>query len=141
MNTNNKDLWPKFNLESSSKTPKSILNQQAELFSSKTNNILNAYLIPFTSNDPKVIGFNFDIVAPALGNYKYRLLRMDYFIDKFFPVDLYHYEGTNIINSYKPSNVEELEEALSKIFNHSKTKQIVESLFAQSVEEKKDIDN
>ncbi|MFH1115955.1 MAG: hypothetical protein V1792_18745 [Pseudomonadota bacterium] len=70
------DLWPN-SLDSLplDRAPVTILREQASLLGRKTNNLLEGEVIqiePFDAADPEFT-YRFNIVAPALGNYRYGL--------------------------------------------------------------------
>lgn len=125
-NQNNKSLWPDFK-DNSIETPKNILEEQGKFLADHTKNILEAEIssTPIEGEDNKIV-HHFDIVAPTLNNYKYRLLSINHSID-FYPLDI----------TYKDSyqrvvNKEQFIKKLSTIFNDESTIRIITSLIAQS---------
>jgi hypothetical protein len=125
-NQNNKSLWPDFE-DNSIETPKNILEEQGKFLSEQTKNILEVEIssTPIEGEDNKIV-HHFDIVAPALNNYKYRLLSITHSIE-FYPLDV----------AYKGSYQRVLDEdqfvkKLSSIFNDESTIRIIKSLIAQS---------
>ena len=68
------DLWPDFEAEKV-KNPKSFLVEQANFLSEKTKNVLLAE-VKSKGDITKKILHSFDIVAPALSNYRFNLFHI-----------------------------------------------------------------
>ncbi len=77
-------------------------------------------------DDQGKITHHFDILAPALNNYKYRLLSITHALD-FYPLDV-TYKG-----SYqRVRDEEQFVKRLHSIFNDEHSIRIIKSLIAQS---------
>lgn len=101
-----KDLWPKdFKEEKDSTDPATILKEQAEELGGKTQNILKAEVKLYPQSDVIIdlwglssdaiseiqkykFRYDFNIVAPAFNNYKYRLFSIGKNIDDY-PLKIY----------------------------------------------------
>jgi len=81
------DLWPKDIGGTRYETPVSILQKQADLLGKKTNNLVKADTSQGTTNNGRFI-YHFYIVAPTLGNYRYRLFSIEHDVD-FYPLIIY----------------------------------------------------
>jgi hypothetical protein len=134
------DLWPK-DLEdltkSSATAPVNILKEQAAILAKRTNGLIYAEV---TLHDfpirAKSFSYSFDIVAPALQNYRYELFRLKHGVE-MYPV-MFHIE-TEIKNEIQPevhelkaSNEEEFNKILWRVFNSKKGKQLLTALLKQS---------
>lgn len=132
----NKSLWPDFNFEEV-KTPLAILQEQANELGEKTKNILVGEIITTEAFDDKanqmILIYQFYIKAPILSNYRYLLFRL---LQKnaLYPVDIYFDPDKT-----KIENIEEIQfkDKLKDIFNNPKTEEAIKSLYAQSVQMRK----
>ena len=132
------DLWPDdIAVADSSKFPVIILRQQATLLGQKTQNIVEGEVRSIFDDihaSPKktYFGHEFNIVAPALGNYRFRLFNLEH-SDDVYPSTIYiseeREEGEKAIIV---ESDEGLIEALREIFATEKTKRIIHALIAQS---------
>jgi hypothetical protein len=93
------DLWPDDIAVLDTKPPTTILKEQATLLGEKTKNIITAeveqidHMNIFLTHDENgkdmgkdikiKFGYNFYIVAPALGNYRYELFSLYYDIEMY----------------------------------------------------------
>ncbi len=71
------DLWPQ-NLESlaPARAPVTILREQASLLGRKTKNLLEGEIVqvtPYKAEEDAEFVYRFNIMAPALGDYRYGL--------------------------------------------------------------------
>lgn len=76
MSMNN--LWGEIPVESEIKLPVTILKEQASILSEKTNRILEATVTQLLVSDKDTVAYNFNIIAPALTNYKFKVLSIQY---------------------------------------------------------------
>ncbi len=120
-----KDLWPDFEAEKI-KNPKTVLVEQANLLGEKTKNVIIAE-VRTAGDSSKNIIHSFDIVAPAMGNYRFNLFQIRHSI-LFYPLDfLYKNTGTHV------KTEEELIDRMAYVFNNDETKNILNSLYSQSI--------
>lgn len=128
METTTQNLWPDFVLEKT-RSPKSILKEQAGYLMAKTNNILSAEVR--TRQEQGRFYQSFYVVAPALNNYRYELFSL------IHPATLYPLTITD--NEFpvpaSVDNEEQLLESIADIFKQPKTIRIISSLVSQSLEE------
>jgi len=118
------DLWPNLHLEKV-RSPKTILKEQADLLSHKTNNILKGEIGSVSSLNETTIGFS--ITSPYLNNYKYQL-----FFIRFNPATLYPV----FLDGYGECNDEStFVEKVKEILSDARTIKIINSLYSQSLEE------
>lgn len=127
------DLWGELPLTETARTPVTILREQAALLEKKTENVLqgNIHIRPSTYGN----GFSasFDIIAPSLDDYSYRVLTIDY------PISMYPLKIREEVTGRPPmpiecSNEESFMQALGEILAHPQMKKVVASLMAQSRE-------
>src|ERR1051326_6156592 len=86
------DLWPAEISEVKKITvPASIAIEQAALLGQKKNNVVTANVSPIRAREPTQIVFGFNIVAPALSNYRLRLFNFAYRLDQLYPVTAYNF--------------------------------------------------
>lgn len=156
------DLWPA-NITDTTviDSPLSILREQARLLGEKTKNLVKADVGQGTAENQKFV-YHFYIIAPTLNNYHYRLFTIEYGVE-IYPLIIYMDEslGTelnatklanrdtlqamvNSLASYRsevPSeryimtvpSQERFVEALRKILNSNRTRQVIGSILAQVV--------
>jgi len=82
------DLWPADIGTAAVTTPVTILKEQATALGNKTKNIVEGEVTPATSETSEKFAYAFNIVGPALGGYRYRLLTIRYPVDEFYPVEI-----------------------------------------------------
>jgi len=78
------DLWPTYGLETDVLTPIAILRTQSTLLRQKTQGLLVGEVRVTTSEFGQSI-LSFDIVAPAINNYRYRLLSVQHTKEAIYP--------------------------------------------------------
>lgn len=122
-------LWPELQLEAT-KTPRSLLIEQAQFLSTATKNVLKGYIERIDNSKKEELTFKFLIVAPALNDFNYDLFTIRYNLVKMYPVIVKR--GTKPVTC---KTEQELKARLRLIFKDEKTMNLVKSLFAQSVEE------
>lgn len=133
--TTEKNLWPAFLLDELPITPKKILNEQADFLAKRTKNILTGKIRvnPLESNHSE-IHYDFDIIAPNLNGYRYRLFQIKHDTILFYPCTLIEgFDTYHIINSE-----DELLSKLQEIFNSIQTQNVIKSLIAQSIQDTDD---
>ena len=81
------DLWPTSELESAVLTPIAILRTQATLLGQKTQGLLRGD-VRVTNEKGKLL-LNFDVVAPAVNNYRFTLLSVRHPRGASYPATLY----------------------------------------------------
>jgi len=108
------------------KAPVQILAEQAALLGQMTNNILDGRV----ENQSKGRTFTFDlnVVAPALGNYVYGILRIDYKLE-FYPLRLQSHADQA---EYDCANEDDFLKVLEEVLASRKVRSIVTSLLSQS---------
>ncbi|PRY41092.1 hypothetical protein CLV58_106279 [Spirosoma oryzae] len=121
------NLWPDFAVEPV-KSPKDILKEQANHLIHKTNNVLSAEVetVDFPTRE---IVHTFSIIAPALSNYRYKLLAIEHgaFV---YPVNISWANG-----NVEAKNQQQFIDILSNIFSEPETVRVISSLLAQSLTE------
>ena len=137
------DLWPKTIGTVKKKSPVAILREQASLLGQKTQNLLQAQVKGGPAVDRGTSFFYyFDIVAPALDNYKYELFTIEHDI-MFYPLiifvenDIYleieklnKFEQTTD-DTFEIKSEKEFLEILKVILGSEKTRRIVIALLSQ----------
>lgn len=117
-------------------TPLAIIQEQANELGKKTKNVLVGEIITTEAFDEKtnemVLIYQFYIKAPVLSNYRYLLFRLLQRTN-LFPVDIYFGPKEQLID-----NIQEdaFKNKLKAIFEDSKTKETINSLYAQSIQMK-----
>lgn len=157
-----RDLWPSFPT-SGPKAPVTILREQASFLGQKTGNLVEAEvsgesrnIVDETRKHPGMFLYDFVIVAPALGGYRYRLFQIAHDVS-LYPVEIYPDE--DILEEILPMLTErtgadewriaadqrllprrtvlaqsedEFLDLLEKIFRAKKTAQIITGLLVQA---------
>ncbi|HEU4560333.1 MAG TPA: hypothetical protein VFS20_20960 [Longimicrobium sp.] len=137
------DLWPDNLDKVEIKAPVAILREQTTFLGTKTRNLVRA-----TIGTPEIkrrieneygpFSYAFRLIAPALGNYQYRLFDIAHDVS-LYPVRImpdsdvarelgvHPNEGEVIAN-----NEQEFLDVLAAIFRTDKTRQIIHAMIAQS---------
>lgn len=118
------DLWPDLEAEKI-RNPKTFLVEQANFLGEKTKNVLLAE-VRSSGDIKKKILHSFDIVAPALSNYRFNLFHIRHEI-LYYPLEFLYKNANTRINDEK-----ELIEKMKEVFNNDDTKKILSSLYSQS---------
>jgi len=135
---NTKNLWPDALLEENDIVlPITALNEQAKFLNNMTKNVVTANIDTVTisiaqknSDDPKSgILYTMKIVAPAIGNYDFELLRI--IQEDFLPYPVRVYAPL-IDLKQKCRDFWELEKTLSQIFTNERTISTIQNLILQS---------
>jgi hypothetical protein len=126
------DLWPAIE-KGNTRTPVSILKQQAALLGKHTKNLLEASVD--TDASPGRFAHRFIIEAPALGGYRYELFSIQH-DEKLYPVKVISAPpGTPIQDEIKWRKGFESEETfvdwLKAALNSADTKRLLSNLLAQ----------
>lgn len=124
------NLWPEFSLDEVIRSPKTVLNEQAEFLANGTKNLLTANVNSY-NNDFNEIAHDFIIIAPNLNGYRYKLFTLTHDSIMVYPCEIYehNYGGTLEID-----NESQLLAALKVIFSNETTKKVIKSLISQSIE-------
>ncbi|MBI1927487.1 hypothetical protein HYR99_25005 [Candidatus Poribacteria bacterium] len=121
------NLWPDdIAISNNLRAPVTILRQQATLLGEKTQNLVVAEVSSENRNGSFWYGFN--LVAPALGNYRFRLFSIIHNID-FYPVEIDFFAVDGIV---KVESEKAFLEELRKLLSSEETKRIIRALIAQS---------
>lgn len=137
------DLWPNdISLHTDLKAPVTILREQGTLLGRKTNNIVEGMIVRDT--DPSTalghFKYGFYLTAPALSDYRYRLLTIMHSFE-LYPLDIIPNEGVRkqlsdkMMNKDEAStakNEEEFTKILKEIFATKKARRVIEAIIAQS---------
>ena len=130
MTIKTENLWPDFSFGETVRGPKNILEEQAQFLVKGTKNVLNANVRTETFDDGK-IRIIFQLIAPKLDGYKYTLFTVTQKSIHPFPCK---FDGEK---SFSIKNKEDLVEKLKSIFNSKETRDIINILISQSVDNTK----
>ena len=130
----NQDFWPMIEINPQIVTPISILRAQAARIGEKTKNLVEGE-VHSRAEGQRLLHMLY-LKAPALDNYRYHLLTVVQLQYKLYPV--------GILDEYEPSlqkyiaqeeceNEEAFVERLRGILSSDRTKYVIESLIAQSI--------
>jgi hypothetical protein len=153
--TSNIDLWPQINKTVKIDTPLSILRQQAILLGEKTSNIIEGEIKTVPPTEEEIVsrrewvgsqeeGWSqglvskqkernpnfqhyFFLVAPALSNYRHKLLTIEELPEETYPVTIKYANGT-----IQCQSEEDFLNGLRSIFADATTTKIIDSLIAKS---------
>ena len=126
------NLWPSFGQIPLVKTPKIILQEQADHLAVISNNFLNAEIVttPHTSSFNK-ISHVLKVTAALVENYSTVIVMIDHDAIKVYPVTV-----TSRIKAmpvaYQAANEEESISLLQKVFEERETLDTIQSLLSQS---------
>lgn len=129
------DLWGEIPLTETIRMPVTILREQAVLLEKKTENVLQGNIHISSHGDR--FRASFDIVAPSLDDYSYRVLTIDYPVS-MYPLEIYDEikgeEGDGPLNPTRCRDEESFTKALGRVLSHPQMRKVVTSLVAQSRE-------
>ena len=139
-----RDLWPDDIAYVKTKAPVAILREQASLLGQKTQNLVEAKVETQDSIQPEIFAYNFYIVAPALGYYRFLLFTIAHSIE-LYPLEMRIDEKIfwdvfsdasvfSIVDEekLKIGSEDEFLQVLKKIFDAGKTRRIISVLLAQA---------
>ncbi len=125
------DLWPDLSNMAPIRTPFLVLKEQAALLGQKTHNIVTAQVQgPIRSSEGDDVCVYFNLVAPALENYQFRLFEIVYSIIKPYPVRIFTH-GLSL-TPHAVISEEDLIEELKAIFSNRATVSAISAMVAQS---------
>lgn len=134
MSISPRNLWPEDIAVTDAVAPVSILKEQASLLGERTKNLIEGSVSPSFRDLGLILrkdrfSYDFDVVAPALNGYRYRLFNISHGVE-FYPLTI----DSAALNSppFNVNNEEEFLKAIEAIFSSEKTKGIISSLIAQS---------
>lgn len=134
MSISPRNLWPEEIDVSDVIAPVSILKEQASLLGERTKNLVEGRVMQsgpeiFATNKAQ-FSYNFDLIAPALNNYRYRLFRIEHDVE-LYPLFIRDCEAF-ADKELEVLNEEQLLARLGDIFSSEKTLAVIKSLIAQS---------
>jgi len=134
------DLWPQdLQADERQRAPVTILKEQASLLGQKTRNLLEAEVRQRAARQGfslDVFFFDFYLVAPALGHYRFKLFSAWHDI-RFYPLfvqldeDLEREVCHKGEREVRVDSEEEFLQILRKIFASQKTRGVIQALLAQ----------
>lgn len=126
MSVERESLWPSDFGQGLVRPPVILLKEQARILTELTQSIVQGNVR--TTEEEKQFFHYLSLVAPALGNYRYDLLRISHTIE-LYPVNLWYIPDS----SKKTANDEdELKVELRTMFNDERTRRVIGALLAQS---------
>lgn len=126
------NLWPEDIAVTGVVAPVTILKDQASVLGQRTKNLVEGRVKQGTG-DPlgnNKFSYDFDLVAPALNNYRYHLFSIWHGVE-FYPLIISSSAAFPGVELEVP-NEEEFLNALGSIFSSEKTRRVITSLIAQS---------
>jgi len=127
------DLWGEFPLEETVRTPLAILREQATLLGQKTENVLQGRVSLGRSRSGNEFVASLYIEAPALDDYSYLALTIRYPV-ALYPVLVVESGPGLFPQGAKCDDEESFVQTLGAILSHSRIRQVIASLIAQSRE-------
>lgn len=123
-----KNLWGELPSGELLTSPSAILREQAEILTDHTKGLLVGKVVPGGQAKDDSMLFHFDIVAPFLNDYRYRLISVHH------PVTLYPVKMMDRLRSIETTSnsEEEFVENLANTLASDETRQIIAALLAQS---------
>jgi hypothetical protein len=120
------DLWPTDFRPLGPMPPAAILREQAEHLGAKTANRITAE-VKCPAPQTNRLEYHLDLVAPPLGNYRYRLLSIRHGLP-YYPLELFaDVPGSPL----RASSEEEYVRALREVLSSDETRRVVGSLLTQ----------
>jgi hypothetical protein len=136
------DLWPSDLGTVTTKSPLTVLREQASMLGTKTKNIVKARIVRALSQSVSgSLPFNYEFLihAPALDNYSYRLFIIRYDVDLYpvkFELDQAIAEemAVNREQGLIASGEEEFTQILARIFGSRKTRNVIHAILSQTID-------
>ncbi|MFI5455117.1 MAG: hypothetical protein ACHRXM_06660 [Isosphaerales bacterium] len=135
------DLWPTDLGTVTTKSPLTILKEQASLLGAKTKNIVKATVKNAGQVFVPIMPFSYDFIlnAPALDNYRYRLFAVAYDVDLYpvrFRVDdaIAKEIGIKPGEEFFATGEEQFIEILARILGSQKTRHVIHAILSQSTD-------
>jgi hypothetical protein len=125
--TPSENLWGDLPEVQDERTPLTILKEQGERLKGLSKGILFGEITAGGLSTARFT-YEFSIVAPLIGNYRYRLLGVQWELD-FYPLEIVFYT-TDM--RYKCLKEEDFIEKLREIFTDKKTKDTIQKLLTHS---------
>lgn len=129
---NNLDLWGNISIDYTTKVPVMFLKEQAALLNDKTEKFLEGKVNAVEVSSDDIVGYELNIVAPALNNFKRTILSIFHPAINFYPVNISHQdyagEWTTSSSASEMDFIAKLREILSSPITHD----AIKSLVAQS---------
>lgn len=121
------NLWGDLSLGKETRTPYTILREQADLLNEMTEEALVGHVTRIR-REAGLFTFNLEISSEAIRRYSYRLLQVD------FPPSLYPLTMSDFTNDveYESENEEKFIKDLGEILSSEKVKKAVLGLVSQS---------
>jgi hypothetical protein len=119
----NADLWPANFGDTLTRTPADVLKEQAAMLGPKTGNRVTAEVRSIIELDAIVL--RFDLVVPALRNYRYTLFEVYHKVDRLYPVSI-------IGEIQQLADEQQLLDFVASELQSEETKRIVSTLLSQS---------
>jgi hypothetical protein len=126
--TTTMDLWPSDIEVGNLVSPVTVLKEQAALLGTKTRNLVEGK-VELTDSGRKDFVYVFYLVAPALKNYRYRLLHVNCPVE-FYPATIV-FEAKNK-GGYVANDYDEFVRKLGEVLSDEKTKSVIKALISQS---------
>jgi hypothetical protein len=123
------DLWPDEVAVTDVITPLAILNYQASQLRQKTKNLLEAEVSTDHVSKKGYVLHHFELIAPALGRYRYRLFTAGHKDEFVYPVEVKTNEGEEPIEA---ATQQEFLKVLGQVLWSSRARSVIQSLIAQS---------
>lgn len=121
------DLWPKSFGTATELTPTAILKMQASKLAEKTGGIVLGEVQ--SSGQGETLRTDFNLIAPALSNYRYRLFSIVHPLENY-PVEISGAPGQDAPVGARDEP--EFLNGLSDILNSERTRRIIQSLIEHS---------
>lgn len=117
------NLWGDLSELTRVRTPKSILQEQADILTHETDGLLQGRID--STADRGNFSHEFDVVAPSFNNYIHSLFRVEHRVD-LYPLDVVGPEGR-----IRCENEEEFKQCLGRALSSEPIRKILSSLLSQ----------
>lgn len=126
------NLWGEVPTREAVKLPVTILKQQATVLGDLTNRILEAEIVPVKAPSEDKLDYALEIVAPALGNYHYKVLHIEHDAITNYPVFVTARNNMAEWHSVKCDDEAQFITHLKGILSSPAIHNVIASLMAQS---------
>ena len=125
-----RDLWGELPDADRTRSPQTLLAEQAVLLGQKTGNVLEGKMETKAAPSDQIWA-TLSIVAPSLGGYRYPVCKLEYPVLMLYPLLINDYVNAR---KFKCSDEKELIEAIEQILTSEPLRKVISALLRRSQE-------
>ena len=126
------DLWGEIPVEIEIKLPVTILKEQASILGERTNKILEAKVNSLATSDNVTVGYSFNIIAPAVNNYKFTVFHITHPAVFIYPISFRFQAAVGNWAAVDCSDETQFTDKLREVLSSEVVHKAIAALIAQS---------